>query len=203
MLTEPLPTLGPFTREVTMSVIRTAVSAAALGGGLLLLAAANPSHHRPVHAAAATALDDPTIVAIFDAANTWDIESSTLGEKSHNAEIATLAKNFIHDHTAVRQQGRDLAKKLGVTPTPPKDFPLAKEHADAMAKLRTLSGAEFDRFYLQNEVTYHKQVIDALNNTLIPAIQNAQFKDLAVKVVPAFNAHMVAAQALLNKQPQA
>ena len=25
------------------------------------------------------------------------------------------------DHKAVRQQGRDLAKKLGVTPTPPKD----------------------------------------------------------------------------------
>lgn len=103
----------------------------------------------------------------------------------------------------VRQQGRDLAKKLNVTPTPPKDFPLAQVHADAMAKLKTLSGPQFDRFYLENEVSYHKAVIDALNNTLIPAIQNAEFKALAVKVAPAFQAHMMAAQQLLAKQPQA
>ena len=46
-------------------------------------------------------------------------------------------------------------------------------------------------------------MIDALNNTLIPAIQNAEFKALAVKVAPAFQAHMMAAQQLLAKQPQA
>ena len=98
--------------------------------------------HPPSRVAARTALDDPTIVAIFDAANTWDIESSTLGEKSHNPEVATLARNFVRDHEMVRQQGRDLAKKLKLTPTPPKDFPLAQVHADAMAKLKTLSGPQ-------------------------------------------------------------
>jgi putative membrane protein len=182
-----------------MHTIGYAVAAATLGGSLFLTAGTQSSSR----VAARTALDDPTIVAIFDAANTWDIESSTLGEKSHNPEIATLARNFVRDHEMVRQQGRDLAKKLSVTPTPPKDFPLAQVHADAMAKLKTLSGAQFDRFYLENEVAYHKAVIDALNNTLIPAIQNPEFKALAVKVTPAFQAHMIAAQQLLAKQPQA
>lgn len=147
-------------------------------------------------------LDDPTIVAIFDAANTWDMESSGLAvATSHQPGVVTLAKMFVRDHGAVRQQGRDLAKKLGVTPTPPKDFPMVQEHADAMAKLRGLRGAAFDRAYLANEVAYHKEVIDAINSTLLPAIQNPDLKALVVKVAPAFQAHMIAAQQLLDKQP--
>jgi putative membrane protein len=152
--------------------------------------------------AVAQKLDDPTIVAIFDAANTWDIEASTLGaQRTKNADVAKLAHMFVHDHTAVRQQGRDLAKKLGVVPTPPKDFPLAQSHTNAMATLKSTDAAGFDRAYLTNEVAYHKAVIDAINSTLLPAIQNAELKTLVVQVAPAFQAHMLAAQALLDKQP--
>jgi putative membrane protein len=169
-----------------------------LGIGASMLAA--PAVLR---AQAGAKLDDPTIVAIFDAANTWDMESSSLGaKKSHRADVVNLAKMFVRDHSAVRQQGRDLAKQLGVTPTPPKDFALAKDHADAMAKLAGLSGAAFDRAYLENEVAYHKAVIDAINTTLLPAIQNAQLKALVVRVAPAFQAHMIAAQQLLGTQPK-
>jgi putative membrane protein len=98
----------------------------------------------------------------------------------------------------VRQQGRDLAKKLGVTPTPPKDFALAKDHAEAMKQLRAAKGKEFDRVFLENEVHFHKAVIDAVNQTLMPAIQNQQLKDLVTRVAPAFQAHMVAAQQKLD-----
>jgi len=151
-----------------------------------------------------TALDDPTIVAIFDAANTYDVETSALAAgKAHNPDVVALAKRFETDHRMVRQQGRDLAKKLGVHPTPPADPPLAKEHAAAMTKLRSLSGAAFDRAYLENEVQYHKDVINAINSTLLPAIQNSELKALVVKVAPAFQAHEIAAQQLLDKQPSA
>lgn len=153
--------------------------------------------------AQAQKLDDPTIVAIYDAANTFDIEASGLAAKrTKNADVKKLAEQFVRDHSAVRQQGRDLAKKLGVTPTPPKDLPLAKDHATAMAKLKSVSDAGFDRAYLENEVAYHKAVIDALNNTLEPATQNAELKTLEQTVAPAFNAHLVAAQNLLDKLPK-
>ena len=155
----------------------------------------------PASARAQAKLDDPTIVAIFDAANTWDIETSTLGEKKGTTkEMRELAKMFVHDHSTVRQQGRDLAKKLGVTPTPPKDFAMAKDHAAAMKKLEGLSGKAFDKAYLENEVAYHKAVIDAINTTLLPALKNAEVKTLVVTVAPAFKAHEDAAQNLLNKQ---
>jgi putative membrane protein len=153
--------------------------------------------------ARAQKLDDPTIVAVFDAANTIDIETSGMAAKrSKNADVQNLANQFVHDHTAVRQQGRDLAKKLHVTPTPPKDCALCTEHTAAMAKLEATSDAGFDRAYLENEVKYHREVIDAINNTLLPATQNAELKNLEQTVAPAFNAHLVAAQNLLNKLPK-
>ena len=104
------------------------------------------------------------------------------------------------DHGMVRQQGRDLAKSLGVTPTPPKDFALANAHAEAMKSLAAANGKAFDRAFLQDEINFHNAVIDAVNKSLMPAIQNAQVKDLVTKVAPAFVAHRDAAQNLLNKQ---
>jgi len=145
------------------------------------------------------ALDDATIVAIFDAANTYDIEAGALAEKkAKNHDVHEFAEMLQRDHKAVRQQGRDLAASLKVTPTPPSDFALAKAHADAMAKLRSLSGSAFDRAFLQNEVDFHNAVINAVTTTLLPATKNAQLKDLETKVAPAFVAHRDRAQNLLN-----
>jgi len=145
------------------------------------------------------AMDDPTICAIFDAANTWDIETSEIAvKKGTTKEVRDLAAMFVRDHGNVRTQGRDLVKKLGVTPTPPKDFALAADHEQAMKTLNSTSGKAFDRAYLTHEVSYHKAVIDAINGTLLPATQNAELKALQVSVAPAFQAHMLAAQRLLD-----
>ena len=148
--------------------------------------------------------DDPTIVAIFDAANTADMETGALAEeRGSSKEVRDFGAMLVRDHRAVRQQGRDLAAKLGVTPTPPKDDQSAKDHAAAMARLRSLKGAEFDRAFLQHEAGFHKAVIDAVQGTLLPAIDNAELKALVDKVAPAFQAHMQMAQELEKKVPSA
>jgi len=87
-----------------------------------------------------------------------------------------------------------------VTPTPARDFPLAKAHVAAIRNLRGLHGSAFDRAFLKHEVDFHNAVIDAVTNTLLPATQNAQVKDLETKVAPAFVAHRDLAQRLLNEQ---
>ncbi|HEV7387807.1 MAG TPA: DUF4142 domain-containing protein [Gemmatimonadaceae bacterium] len=144
-------------------------------------------------------LDDPTIVAIFDAANTYDIETGALAvSKARSKEAHEFGEMLVRDHTNVRKQGRDLAASLEVTPTPPKDFALAKAHVAAMNRLRSLSGSEFDRAFLQHEIDFHNAVIDAVTTTLLPATQNAQLKDLETNVAPAFVAHRDRAQNLLD-----
>jgi putative membrane protein len=175
-----------------MTLVRT-IGLAASAAAILAVA--------PSPAQAQAKLDDPTIVAIFDAANMWDVETSRLGEKKGTTkEIRDLAAMFIRDHSTVRQQARDLAKKLGVTPTPPKDFAMAKDHAATMKKLEGLSGKAFDKAYLENEVAFHKAVISAMTTTLLPALKNAEVKELVTMVVPAFKAHQDAAQNVLDKQ---
>jgi putative membrane protein len=157
----------------------------------------------PLRAVAAQAakLDDPTIIAIFDAANSWDMETGALAaKKGTTKEVRDFGAMLERDHEAVRQQGRDLVKKLGVHPTPPKDFALAKDHAAAMKSLRSKTGKAFDRSFLEHEVAFHKAVIDALNTTLLPALKNEEARALVTKVAPAFQAHMAAAQNLLDKQ---
>ena len=153
--------------------------------------------------AQASRLDDPTIIAIFDAANTWDIETGAIAaRKATTKEVSEFGAMLARDHEVVRKQGRDLVKKLGVHPTPPADFALARNHADALRTLEARSGKAFDRAFLEHEVAFHKAVIDAVNTSLLPALKNEEARALVTKVAPAFQAHMQAAQALLDKQPR-
>jgi putative membrane protein len=136
-------------------------------------------------------LDDATIVAIFDNANTADIETGKLaGQRGFSNEVRQFGAMLARDHQMVRQQGRDLAEKLGVTPTPPIGDHSAQDRADAIQRLSNLSGPEFDRAFLQHEVVFHEAAIAAIENTLLPAIKNAELRALVVKVVPAFKAHL-------------
>jgi putative membrane protein len=175
--------------------------AASVAASLLVVSSITARAQSQAGKSAAPALDDPTIVAIFDVANTWDMETGMLAQKKGTTkEVRDFGKQLAGDHKMVRQQGRDLAAKLKVTPTPPKDFAMAADHEAAMKKLNSLSGKEFDKAFLQHEVAYHKAVLDAVGTTLMPALKNQEVKDLVNKVAPAFNAHMLAAQNLLDKQ---
>ena len=176
-----------------MSVLTRGARAALFGAAVLTFAVV------PSTQAQAAKLDDPTIVAIFDAANTWDIETGKLAEKKGTTkEIREFGAMLARDHAVVRGQGRDLARKLGVTPTPPKNFRMARDHAAAMASLKGKSGQAFDRAFLAHEAAYHKAVLDAVGQTLLPALRNQEVKDLVNKVAPAFEAHRLAAQAKLD-----
>ena len=145
-------------------------------------------------------LDDATIVAIFDAANTYDIETGSIAAREgHSKAVREFGAMLERDHRSVRAQGRNLAKSLHVTPTPPKDFALAKEHVATIRSLNRVRGKEFDRAFLRHEIDFHNEVIDAVTKTLLPATQNAQLKDLETKVAPAFVAHRDRAQTLLSE----
>ena len=171
-------------------------------GAMAVVAAAFGFPASTAHAQAnAPKLDDPTIVAIFDAANTYDMETGSLAvSKGHSKAVRDFGAMLVRDHRNVRQQGRDLAKSLKVTPTLPPGFALAKAHVQAMRSLRSLKGRAFDRAFLKHEVDFHNAVLDAVTHTLLPATQNAQLKDLETKVAPAFVAHRDRAQSLLDEQ---
>ena len=87
--------------------------------------------------------------------------------------------------------------RLKVTPQDNPTSRSLKEGGDKnLARLKALSGAAFDEAYIDNEVAYHQQVLDALDKVLIPGATNAELKALLVKVRPAFVAHLEHARSL-------
>jgi len=142
--------------------------------------------------ASAQGVTDPQIAAIVVTANQVDIDAGKVAvERSTNASVKEFAQLMITDHTGVNKQAVELVTKLKVTP---EDNPTAKSLKEGGAKnvahLKTLKGAAFDKAYIDHEVAYHQQVLDAVDKTLIPSASNADLKALLVKVRPAFVAHL-------------
>jgi putative membrane protein len=136
--------------------------------------------------------NDAQIAAIVVAANSVDIDAGKLAEsKAQNKEVKAFAERMVTDHTGVNKQAVALVTKLKVTPEENDTSKSLKQGgADTLAKLKDLKGKAFDKAYIDNEVTYHQTVIDALDKTLIPNAKNEELKALLVKVRPAFVAHL-------------
>lgn len=144
----------------------------------------------------ATAPNDAQIAAIVVVANQVDIDAGKLAEsKSSNEDVKAFASWMVTDHTDVNKQAVELVTKLKVTPQDnPTSESLKSGGEKNIAHLNKLSGAAFDKAYIDHEVAYHQQVLDAIDKTLIPSAQNKDLKALLVKVRPAFLAHTMHAK---------
>jgi putative membrane protein len=142
--------------------------------------------------ALAQGVNDAQIASIVVTANQVDIDAGKLASsRATNADVKKFAQLMVTDHTGVNKQAVDLATKLKVTPQDnPTSQSLKAGGEKNVANLKTLKGAAFDKAYIDNEVAYHQQVLDAVDKVLIPSAQNADLKALLVKVRPAFVAHL-------------
>ena len=142
-------------------------------------------------AVAADAPTDPQIAHIAYTAGSLDIAAGKQAlAKAHNKAVRQFAEQMIRDHQAVNAKAMALVKKLHVTPADNgTSQTLTKNAAAERAKLAKLSGAAFDREYINNEVTYHKAVNGALESTLIPSAKNGELKSLLETGLTLFREH--------------
>jgi putative membrane protein len=149
-------------------------------------------------AVAQDAPTDPQIAHIAYTAGQLDITAAEQAlKKSQNPDVIAFAELMARDHKAVNDQALALVEKLGVTPED--NATSQKLSADAAAKLKeldALEGAAFDAAYVQNEVSYHQAVNDALAKVLIPNAQNAELKALLETGLKLFTEHQQHAEHL-------
>lgn len=172
-----------------MKTIKMLLPATFIATTLLTIASVS-SHAQDVK------LTDPEIASIAVTANQIDINYASIAkEKSKNKEILRFAETMANDHKAVIEQAVALVTKLKVTP---KDNAVSKKlMADAEKTKKVLSEKSvktFDKAYIDNEVAYHKAVISAVEDLLIPSAKNAELKALLTKVVPALKTHLAHAE---------
>jgi putative membrane protein len=149
-------------------------------------------------------LTDPQIATVALTANQIDIDRGKLAmKKTKNPEVKQFAEQMVNDHTANKNEVLALAKKLGVKPTESAvTKSLKKDAAASMKQLKKLSGAAFDKEYIDTEVKYHEAVINAIKTVLIPGAKNEEVKAALTNAVPTFEGHLAHAknvQAQLNK----
>ena len=144
---------------------------------------------------------DAEIAATVTAANDTDIQNGQLAlSKSTNPEVKAFADEMVRTHTNLNEQGSALLAKLNVTPSDnPTSTSIRTGGESTRATLNGLSGADFDKAYVNAEVDLHQSVLDQLDNTLIPSAQNPELKALLEKARPTIQAHLDHAKSLKTK----
>ena len=162
--------------------------AAALVTGALLAA--------PV--ASASGPSDAEIAHIAYTAGALDVAAAKQAlAKASDAKVRSFAEVMVRDHEAVNKAALALVTKLKVKPADNAvSKALAKQAAEAEARLARLAGGEFDRAYVQNEAAYHRSVNGALRDTLIPSADNGELKALLEKGLALFGEHQAHAEQL-------
>ena len=140
----------------------------------------------------AQGVNDAQIASIVVTANQVDVDAGKLAaSRGTNAEVKKFGQQMVTDHMGVNKSATELVTKLKVKPEDNATSQALKSGGEKnVANLKGLKGAEFDKAYIDHEVAYHQQVLDAVDKTLIPSAQNAELKALLVKVRPAFVAHL-------------
>lgn len=141
-------------------------------------------------------LSDPEIASVAVTANQIDVNYGKIAlKKSNDKVVRKFAQSMIDDHSNIIKQAAALAGKLGVTP---KDNAMTQNLLDGAKatkrKLNKASGDNFDKAYIDNEVAYHEAVISAVKKVLIPQTENAQLKEMLVKVSPLLESHLKMAE---------
>ena len=147
-------------------------------------------------APAAPTVTDPQIAAIVVAANDVDIAAGRLAAtRAVDSTVKAFARQMIADHSKVNQSATALVTKLKVKPEPnATSQELLQGGTKNRQALREKHGPAFDQAYIDNEVTYHQTVLDAIDKTLIPSAQNAELKTLLEQTRPAIASHLQHAQ---------
>jgi putative membrane protein len=150
---------------------------------------------------AAQAPNDAQIAHIVVTANQVDIDAGKLAEKMGTTkDVKAFGKQMVTDHSGVNKQAVALVTKLKVTPEDnPTSQSLKSGGEENLKNLKTLKGKAFDKAYIDHEVAYHQQVLDAVDKTLLPSAKNEELKALITKVRPAFVAHLEHAKMLQSK----
>ncbi len=138
-------------------------------------------------------LTEKQIASAAVTANQVDVNYGKIAlEKSKNEEVKKFAQTMIKDHEGIIKTAVDLATKLGLNPDNNNFLTqsLLDGEKGTTEKLNALSGKEFDKAYIDNEVAYHEAVIAAVKDVLIPQTINAELKSTLESILPLLDHHL-------------
>jgi putative membrane protein len=121
-----------------------------------------------------TALTDGQIVLVVQTADHGEIDQAREAlHKAKRANVKQFAQHMLTDHSAADTKIAALDSKVGIAPQgSPIADQLKTSGEQIMSNLKSASGSDFDKAYIDAQVNEHTTVLDLLDNKLIPRAQN-------------------------------
>ena len=117
---------------------------------------------------------------------------------AQTAAVKGFAAMMITEHTAANAQTLALVAAKNI---PPEPSPVSENlEAEAAALLVTLSQtpqANFDRVYIQSQITMHQDVLTLIDTRLLPDATDADLRTLITTLRVSVAAHLDAARSIL------
>jgi len=102
---------------------------------------------------------------------------------------------ILDDQTAASTKLSRLTQRLGVRPrSDPASRELTSQADQARASFETKRGDAFDRAYIENELYFHQELLDLLDQRLVPAVADSAMKAYLVSQRSMLEAQMRHAQ---------
>lgn len=115
-------------------------------------------------------------------------------QKAQNAEVKKFGQMMVTDHTAANNELKTLAGKKNVTV--PTD--IGAKHKSDMDSMSKLSGAEFDKEYVEMMVDDHEEDVSKFQKQADSAT-DPDVKAFAMKTLPTLKKHLEAIKAIQAK----
>lgn len=117
----------------------------------------------------------------------YEIESSRLAtQKARSAGVKTFAQQMITDHSATTAKLKATVASAGLQLAPPAQ--LDPRRQSMLDTLKGLSGADFDRAYLEQQTAAHQEAL-ALHSGFAKQGDNAALKRFAAETTPKIQHH--------------
>jgi len=155
--------------------------------------------------AAAGPMNDANIMSLISMSNSEEIGDSKVAQtKATNANVKAFANDMVKDHQTLQGQVDKLGTKANITPQEPTTASAEKQRMEQeMTQLQnTAKGADFDRMYIEDQISDHQKTLDNLQRFQTDA-QNAELKSLIEKAIPKVQQHLQRAKDIQGKMASA
>ncbi len=134
--------------------------------------------HTAQPSAQMTSMSDAEIAEIMKVANDAEVDAAKVAEKrAKNSEVKDFAKHMISEHKENMKDEKNLLKKENLKAESNDVAKTMKKDAkDKIASLKKAKGNAFEKAYIEQQISMHRQLMQDLDQKLIPAAQNPQFK---------------------------
>lgn len=147
-------------------------------------------------ASAAATLNDNEIIGLINKVNDVEVSIGKVAvDKGQDDSVKKFAAKMVAEHTASNVKITALEAKTKLSRAESDVSKTLEKNANtAIESLKNAKSSDFDKAYMDNQVTMHQQVLNTLDQNLIPSVQNTDLKSFLQSTRDQIASHLKEAQ---------